>query len=89
MTCDSLHVCVSLVEGDVNEYSAMKISSNQHTWLQYNMTGSNYLIQPSVIRPEEGRPYLIAYMRDRRAKYIYKSTSSDDGMPVTVHVTLT
>lgn len=67
------------VEGDRNEYSAMKISAEWPTWVQYNITGSNYLVQPSVIRPVEGEPHLIAYMRDRRAMNIYKSTSSDDG----------
>lgn len=83
-----------LVEGDINEYSAMKISPEWPTWGQYNITGSNYLVQPSVIRPVEGEPHLVAYMRDRRAMNIYKSTSSDDGKltylcHVTCHVTVT
>jgi predicted neuraminidase len=67
------------VEGDVNEYSAMKISSDQQSWVQYNITHSNYLIQPSVVRPVLGHPSLTAYLRDRRAQNIYSSVSMDDG----------
>ena len=82
--------CLS-VEGDVNEYSAMKISSDQHTWRQFNVTKSNYLVQPSVIRPQVGVASLLAYMRDRRAQHIYSSTSTDDGecnlSPCDCHVT--
>lgn len=82
--------CVLLVERDSDEYSAVKISSEWPTWEQYNITGSNYLVQPSVVRPVEGKSFLIAYMRDRRAMYIYNSTSSDDGklMAYSCHVTV-
>lgn len=79
-----------LVEGDSNEYSAMQISPEWPNWEKYNITGSNYLVQPSVVRLVEDEPHLIAYMRDRRAVNIYKSTSSDDGkLTYLCHVTIT
>jgi len=40
---------------------------------------SSYLVQPSVIRLEEGKPHLRAFFRDRRAMWIYTATSDDDG----------
>ena len=38
-----------------------------------------YRVQPSVVRPKEGNPTLLAFYRDRKAEYIYTSTSKDDG----------
>ena len=43
------------------------------------MKDSNYLVQPSVIRPTPGKETLFVYFRDRRAGHIYKSESADDG----------
>lgn len=57
----------------------MQISSDQKTWTQYNMSKSNYLVQPTVIRPKVGVAYLQAYLRDRRAQHLYSSNSTDEG----------
>ena len=43
------------------------------------MKDSNYLVQPSVIRPQPGNSTLFVYYRDRRAQHIYTAESSDDG----------
>jgi len=42
-------------------------------------SGCDNLVQPTVIRPKENKPDLIAFFRDRNAKHIYRATSSDDG----------
>ena len=57
----------------------MEISRNHQSWNNYSVGGSNYLVQPSVIRPTPGKSYLLAYFRDRRAEYIYSSVSTDEG----------
>lgn len=54
------------VEGDENEVSGMEISKTHSTWDYYEVQGSNYLVQPSVIRPTPGKSYLLAFFRDRR-----------------------
>jgi len=36
-------------------------------------------VQPTVIRPVEGKPHLIAFFRDRNAEHIYRTSSYDDG----------
>ena len=58
----------------------MEISSDHTRWLGYKVEGSNYLVQPSVIRPSPGKSDLITFFRDRRAEHIYWATSSDEGM---------
>ncbi len=57
---------LSLVEGDQNEVSGMEISKDHSTWKYYEVQGSNYLVQPTVVRPTPGKSYLLAYFRDRR-----------------------
>jgi predicted neuraminidase len=57
--------------GDFDDASAYKIGA-------YG-SGCDNLVQPTVIRPVENKPDLIAFFRDRNAKHIYKATSSDDG----------
>lgn len=37
------------------------------------------MVQPTVIRPVEGEPALIAFFRDRKARNIYTASSKDDG----------
>ncbi|XP_061179561.1 uncharacterized protein LOC133188197 [Saccostrea echinata] len=49
------------------------------SWLDHPFLDTNYLVQPSVIRPKKGDLRLVAFFRDRRAQYIYKADSSDDG----------
>lgn len=62
------------------DYSVMLLTPNQMDWSAHNVPGSNYLIQPSVIRPKSNQPYLLAFFRDEIQGYIYNSTSSDDGV---------
>lgn len=68
------------MDGDENQYSAMKISRDHQSWKGYTVKRSNYLVQPSVIRPKPSISNLVAYFRDRRAGHIYSSTSGDEGM---------
>ena len=67
------------VDDIANQYSAMLITSDQVNWDTYPVQGSNYLVQPSVIRPQFNQPTLLAFFRDKRQEYIYNSTSYDDG----------
>ncbi|CAI8045465.1 hypothetical protein GBAR_LOCUS25152 [Geodia barretti] len=67
------------VEEDKDQYSTMMISSDQRTWKPYPIPHSNYLIQPSVIRPHPSQPLLFAFLRDRQAQNIYTTSSTDDG----------
>lgn len=49
-------------------------------WIMYNVKDSDHLVQPTVIRENSGiRDRLRAWFRDRRAMYMYTSTSNDDG----------
>lgn len=48
-------------------------------WGNLDFTGTDYLVQPSVVRPVPGEPSLTAFFRDRRAQHIYWSKSTDDG----------
>ena len=54
-------------------------SVNEKDWHEHDVKKSNYLVQPSVIRPKPGVKQLTAYFRDRRHEHIYMSTSTDDG----------
>lgn len=67
------------VAGDKNQHSAIEISQDHATWKPYSVKDSNYLVQPSVIRPKPGEKHLLAYFRDRRAGNVYFSTSDDEG----------
>ena len=67
------------MDGDKNQYSAIEISQDHTTWKGYSIKDSNYLVQPSVIQPKPGEEHLVAYFRDRRAGYVYVSTSDDEG----------
>lgn len=49
------------------------------SWLDHPFTASNYLVQPSVVRPKKGNPRLIVFFRDRRAQHVYRAESPDDG----------
>ncbi len=57
----------------------MKLSSDHTDWVGYKVDDSNYLVQPSVIRPTPKQSYLLSYFRDRRAEHIYSSSSTDEG----------
>lgn len=57
----------------------MKLSSDHVNWIGYTVEKSNYLVQPSVVRPSPSKQHLLAFFRDRRAEHIYSSTSSDEG----------
>lgn len=74
------------VSGDKNEYSAGQVTSDGVRWTEWPMKDSNYLVQPSVIRPQPGNSTLFVYYRDRRAQHIYKAESSDDGQTWTAPV---
>ena len=78
-------ICLALVEGSENQYSAMEISSDHKTWRSYKVNSSNYLVQPSVIRPMPGKPGLLAFFRDCRAEHNYLlGHSTDEGKSWTV-----
>jgi len=47
-------------------------------WSVVNVTGSGNLVQPSVVRLADGKT-LRCFFRDRRAEWIYTSTSSTEG----------
>lgn len=49
------------------------------SWMDHPFTASNFLVQPSVVRPKKGDPRLIVFFRDRRAQHIYRAESPDDG----------
>ena len=55
-------------------------------WREVDMTASSYLVQPSLVRLQPGQPALRAFFRDRRAAFIYTSTSPDDGLTWTTPV---
>lgn len=57
----------------------MELSSDHTNWKAYKVEDSNYLVQPSVIRPSPNKSFLRSYFRDRRAEHIYSSTSTDEG----------
>lgn len=67
------------MEGDENQYSAVKLSADHTTWKGYPIAKSNYLVQPSIVRPVPNRHYMRAFFRDRRAKNIYSASSTDEG----------
>ena len=62
-----------------NQYSAVQITANGLSWEEYEMKGSNYLVQPSVVRPLPNNRTLMSFFRDKRAEHIYQAVSSDDG----------
>eukprot|EP01064_Diplonema_japonicum_P037314 TRINITY_DN8699_c0_g1_i1.p1 TRINITY_DN8699_c0_g1~~TRINITY_DN8699_c0_g1_i1.p1 ORF type:complete len:274 (+),score=33.56 TRINITY_DN8699_c0_g1_i1:734-1555(+) len=45
----------------------------------YDVNGSEFLIQPTVVRDPESSLHLIAFFRDKRAVFIYRSESADGG----------
>lgn len=61
------------------QHSILHVSRDHKTWEEVEYKDSEYLVQPSVIRPIAGVKYLMTYFRDRRAEWIYQATSSDEG----------
>mmetsp|Transcript_46141 Transcript_46141/g.88044 ORF Transcript_46141/g.88044 Transcript_46141/m.88044 type:complete len:492 (+) Transcript_46141:167-1642(+) len=57
----------------------MRTADHGETWEQSTMSSKGqFLAQPSVVRlPDSGN--LLAFFRDRKGKWIYTSTSTDDG----------
>lgn len=69
--------------GSRKDTSYIKENTNHKVfdkWLEHYFTNSQHLVQPSVIRPVANSTKLIAFFRDRRAQYIYRATSTDDGV---------
>ena len=64
---------------DSKQHSILHVSEDHKTWDELEYEDSEYLVQPSVIRPRGGVKYLITYFRDRRAEWIYQATSTDEG----------
>ncbi|KAK3108234.1 hypothetical protein FSP39_003752 [Pinctada imbricata] len=65
-----------------DQHSNLKECVNHNvfsSWLDHEFTDSEYLVQPSVVRPKPGESKLIVFFRDRRAQYIYRAESPDDG----------
>ena len=67
------------MEGNEHQYSAVEVSQDHKTWKEYTVKDSNYLVQPSIIRPEMNASSLTAYFRDRRHSHVYSAMSKDDG----------
>ncbi|KAK3240557.1 hypothetical protein CYMTET_49610 [Cymbomonas tetramitiformis] len=61
-------------------YSTLRRTSDGGaTWTETHMTQKGeWLAQPSVVRLANDT--LVAFFRDRRGEYIYRSTSEDDGL---------
>lgn len=57
----------------------MALSSDHLTFKEYPIHKSNYLVQPSVVRPVPDRHSLLAFFRDRRAEHVYSASSPNDG----------
>ncbi len=57
----------------------MKLSSDHINWKGYPVTHSNYLVQPTVVRPVPNKQNILAFFRDRRAEHIYSASSNDEG----------
>ena len=68
-----------VVSGDNNQFSAMELSQDHTSWTEHDIKKSNFLVQPSVIRPTLSKSFLRAFFRDRRAQHIYSAISSDEG----------
>jgi predicted neuraminidase len=65
-----------ITNGAETNYSVVKISGDQGAhWKDCAIPESNGYVQPSVVRPQDGR--YLAFFRSRYADYIYKSASSD------------
>jgi len=65
---------------DSEQHSILHVSHDHgKTWDEQEYKDSEYLVQPSVIRPKAGVKYLITYFRDRRAEWIYQATSTNEG----------
>lgn len=56
----------------------MQLSADHVHWTVHPVDKSDYLVQPSVVRPVPQRQYLLAFFRDRRAEHIYSATSNDE-----------
>ena len=67
-------------EKEEDQFSTVMISWDQQTWVSHPIPHSNYLIQPSIIRPLFTQFLLRAFLRDRCSQHIYTSTSTDDGL---------
>lgn len=60
----------------VDNYSVVKISHDEgKSWTTCDIPKSNALVQPSVVRMPDG--HYVAFLRSRRADWIYRSTSTD------------
>jgi predicted neuraminidase len=67
------------VKDNSKQYSVFKSTTDGIMWNETIFNNSFYLVQPSVIRPQPGKPTLVVYYRDRRHQNIYKAVSADDG----------
>ena len=80
------YIYMFVVSGDSNQFSAMELSQDHTYWTEYEIKNSNFLVQPSVIRPTPSKSFLRAFFRDRRAEHIYSATSSDEGIHVLLSI---
>ena len=71
-------ICSDSVTGLSGDPSAFRISDNQgRTWKRIDVPQSSGRVHPNVVELTEG--HLIAFMRSRRADWIYSSESKDWG----------
>jgi len=63
-------------KGAENNYSVTQLSSNRgKTWKECKMSGSQGMVQPTVVLLAPG--HLLAYLRSRASDFIWRSTSAD------------
>eukprot|EP00039_Didymoeca_costata_P000947 m.48256 g.48256 ORF g.48256 m.48256 type:complete len:373 (-) comp10560_c1_seq2:94-1212(-) len=70
-------------EGHPND-SVMAVSQGKSIagagdWKEYEVAGSNDLVQPTVVRNPKDESELVVFFRDRKAEHIYRATSHDEG----------
>ena len=63
-----------------DQHSILHVSHDHgKSWDEQEYKDSGHLVQPSVIRPKPDVKYLMTYFRDRKAEWIYQTTSTDEG----------
>ncbi len=68
---------------DIDYSFILRSSSVTPGWTRTDIKGSNYLIQPTIIRLNNS-PQLRAFFRDENAAWIYYADSNDDGLTWTI-----
>ncbi|CAF1652960.1 unnamed protein product, partial [Adineta ricciae] len=76
--------CYNSTLNHTDDYSFIfRRSSSTSKLVPINMTESDYLVQPSIVRLDNSKN-LRAFLRDKRFQWIYYSDSNDDGLTWTI-----